>query len=71
MVMGAGFANVTFVVQGVPEGVAVAVAVGDGVGGTDAVAVGLGVGGTVAVGVTLGVGVAQEPPAISDTSSMT
>jgi hypothetical protein len=64
IVMGAAFANVTFVVHGVPDGVAVAVAVGEGVGGTVAVAVGEGVGGTVAVGlaVAVGLGVGVAPP---------
>ena len=85
MVMGAAFANVVIVGPHVAEGEAVAV--GEGVGGTVAVAVavGEGVGGTVAVGVAVAVavgegvggtvavgdGVAQEPPAINDTSSIT
>ena len=77
IVIVAGFANVALEPHGVADGEAVAV--GLGVGGTvavgEAVAVGLGVGGTVAVGeavaVALGVGVAQAPPAISDTSSIT
>ena len=60
-------------VLGLGVAVGEAVAVGEGVGGT--VAVGEGDGGTVAVGdggtVAVGVGVAQAPPAIKETSSMT
>ena len=65
------FANVVLEPHGVAVGEAVAL------GDADAVAVGEGVGGTVAVGdgdggtVAVGDGVAQPPPAMSETSSMT
>jgi UDP-3-O-[3-hydroxymyristoyl] glucosamine N-acyltransferase len=67
IVIAAGFANVALEPHGVVVGLAVAVGEGVGVGGTVAVGVGDGVGGTVAVGD----GVAQAPPAIKETSSMT